>query len=1014
MKPKPAAPQLPGGSGGKPAEFGSFSPIRLLIQVILYVVACQLAILIFLAIFPQMPFWLLGLSDLILLAGVLAVALRRVILKPIEHLGLDAKQVASSTLDQLNEALLILNQSGQVYFANHAAENVLHLARQRMIGQPIGAILAAVSANMTEPKFLEWLQNAAMRPEEATRDLTGKREGRLFCAELTAHRILALGQQFTALMVFDATERRLEAEKHRRAESNLASIVEAAPEAILCVDDSGRVMLFNPGAELMFGVAAADAIGAPVFNLLPNLQVAGRPLTAGHSPRDYVSLTARRASQEEFPAELSIARVTAHGRAWTNVIVRDATERERALKEARQAGEQAQTTMRTKSQVLGSIGREVRTPLSSLVGSINLLQASELTPKQRYYANTAQNSADALLGCINDMMDLASIESGKLTLENADFEIRTVAERAITQIAGRAEKAGLQVSFKVMPEVPIALRGDQHRLGRILGNLLSNAVKYTEKGSVSLKVECLDQGGTGPKLRFTVRDSGVGIAVEKQATLFESNPLSAAVANRNPEGGGLGLAICKHLVDKMGGRIGVQSNPGQGSSFWFEVRFGHGETPAPVIDGAEVQLTGVRVLLVTQNTADQIRWQEICLGMGMRAVAVGDGFGAIGLLQEAVTDADSFPIVISELEMPEMDGLLLAKVIHSDSALGRTQVIMVVSPGKELTPETLRDGGVLTVIEKPLREEKLRQAIVSVLPATAPKPKPAPVSTPPKTAAPAPVSNLRILLAEDNPVNREVALGQLKHLGYSADVAPNGLVAVQKVQERPYELVLMDCQMPELDGFAATGRIRELERAGKIARITIIALTANAMESDRQACLAAGMDDYLTKPIRMDELRKRLAEIGKKDGTPAPAMATAAPAPARPVTPVSDAPVAPAAPVPAAEEKPLVDMERLTEVSLDDMLRMKKLVGMYFADADNVIRDLTAAAAEGNKERMLALAHKGAGSSGSLGMMAMSEVMRKAEHHAREGEVAEARIWVAKAATLLGETRAWLAAKQLI
>jgi PAS domain S-box-containing protein len=544
----------------------------------------------------------------------------------------------------------------------------------------------------------------------------------------------------------------------------------------------------------------------------------------------------------------------------TLVDIEDRKRTEAAMEHARQVAEAAS---RVKSEFLANMSHEIRTPLNGIIGMIDLVADTELHADQREWVETARQSGEALLTVINDILDFSKIEAGRMELEIIDFDLRQVVEEIGDLLAPAAHRKGLEVAYRIDDDVPPAVGGDPGRVRQILLNLASNAIKFTETGEVVLHVSRAEDSITHVRIRCEIIDTGIGIPEEAQSRLFESFMQADGSTTRRYGGTGLGLAISTRLAAMMDGAVGVRSEVGQGSTFWVTFRFERRQpTPRQTLDPLPAQ----RVLIVDDNATNRAILFHQLSAWGMRVQAVAGGSAALELLLEASREGDGFDLALVDMQMPGMDGLTLGTAIRERAALATVKLVMLTSTVEARFSARAHAAGFAAVLTKPVRQQQLYGCLAS---ASHPEAS-AVASRAPLSAQPVPLDSLlrrpRLLVAEDNHVNQRVASLTLRKLGFDSTVVANGLEALAAWETGAFAGILMDCQMPEMDGYAATMEIRRREAGG--AHIPIVAMTAHAMQGDREKCLRAGMDDYVSKPMRGDDLAAALHRLLRAEEAP--------------------------------------------------------------------------------------------------------------------------------------------------
>jgi PAS domain S-box-containing protein len=667
-----------------------------------------------------------------------------------------------------------------------------------------------------------------------------------------------------------------------RSRARTQAIVDAVADAIVTIDRAGRIRQWSLGAERIFGYTAEEIVGADVITLMP----------APHGSRhdQYVSsfihsrkakiigigreLTAIRKDGSEFPIELTVSEVKGIDEILFTGILRDITERKRAEQELIDARHQAEAASRAKTEFLATMSHEIRTPMNGVLGMANLLSSTTLNDRQSRLTENLLRSGQALMGIINDVLDFSKIEAGRLELLEADFEPREVIAEVADLFGERCASKGLEFVYFVDENVPTSLRGDPVRFRQICINLVGNAIKFTERGDILVEISLAENNADNVLLNVAVIDSGIGIPADKLTAVFESFHQVDSSMTRSRGGSGLGLAIVKQLVELMGGKIGVESELGRGSRFWFTLRIqkSASETASPRCTRHLARK--LSILLVDANAVSGYVASQYLQSWEMDAkvyTAAAEAQAAIDAA--AATGGAGFDVAIIDIKGLGAAGLELAAKIRRNRAKKATDIIFLASMDSFMD-EGVEERDAFATLSKPVRPSELFDCLASIAAGTR-KRHVSPLLARRAARAQRPHFDARILVAEDNAINQEVAVGMLENLGCHVITVPNGRAAVQAFAQDTFDLILMDCEMPEMDGFQATERIRENERLtnelpenrGRPKRIPIIAVTAHALAEMRDRCLESGMDDFITKPfddLQLTEaLRRHLESVGK-------------------------------------------------------------------------------------------------------------------------------------------------------
>ena len=874
-------------------------------------------------------------------------------------------KLQNAALDAAANMVVITGTDGEILYVNRAFTATTGYAYDEVVGRHTRLLQSGQQDAAFYQRLWEIISSGKVWEGEL---LNKRKDGTVYPEQMTITPLIEAGR----ITHYVAIKRDITEESKIKTQLQLIeTAIQNADQGIVITDatltgEGPRIQYVNSGFVRMTGYTTEDVMGAPLrclegvapkHSLMP--QVMETVLT-GHGFNADTSI--RSAFGQPIETEWRIAPVLTDGQRISHLIatLTDIRQRKKVEEEIRQARDQALEASRLKSEFLATMSHEIRTPMNGIIGMTDLLMDTPLSSEQKDFAGVVRESAHTLLTIINDILDFSKIEAGKVQIEATEYSPVQVVEGVAELLAEKAREKGLSLMTFVDPALPDILVGDPTRVRQVLTNLIGNAVKFTEQGEIVVRVMV---GQDGREARFEVRDTGIGIPAEVQPRLFQSFTQADSSTTRRYGGTGLGLAISKSLVELMGGWMRLESTPKVGSTFMFGLPIKVAKEQHDQVRG--VELAGKRLLVADDQPFSREIIQRYCQAWGIEVMVAEDGEQALAALREAGQAGRPFDLVIVEMLLPGMDGLGLGRAIKADIELAKTRLILLTERDRRQAQELAERAGFNASLSKPVRQSLLLDALSDAIGHAAEVAPAISASTPaPEEYQTALRDNRLILLAEDNPTNQKVAQLILRKLGYACHIVDTGQAALEAVGTLPYALILMDCQMPVMDGFEATRKLRQMEQEAGLPRLPVIALTANAMQGDREKCLAAGMDDYISKPVNAEKLGDTLDRWMRRAR-----RAEQAAEPRETVT--------------AGGGLMPVDIKRLVEDLGEEEVRV--ILTVFLDDAREIMAQLRDALV-GNLPDAVRLAHSIKGSAGNLSAEELAGLAGKIEQDAKRGD----------------------------
>ncbi|MEO6165540.1 MAG: PAS domain S-box protein, partial [Candidatus Binatia bacterium] len=877
-------------------------------------------------------------------------------------------------VESVPNGLLMIDRHGLVVLANPQMERMFGYSSQELLGQPVETLIPA-GYRAQHPGYREgfFTDPKVLRSMGAGRELFGlRKDGSEFPVEIGLNPVNTPEGSQVLATVIDVTERRAAESRLQHSEERFRSMIENVKDhAIYMLDPEGRVLTWNQGAQRTRGYRDDEIIGKPYDELFPaEDRAAGRAqellttaLAEGQCEME--GWRARKDGSKFWASTIITAVRDAGGKliGFSNVT-RDLTRWKRIEDELRLAKEEADAANQAKSEFLATISHEIRTPMAGVIGMSGLLCDTELTAKQREYCEIIRGSGEALLTIINEVLDFSKIESGMLELEIIDFDLRSAMKEFVELFVREADDKGIELINFIHPDVPANLKGDPGRLRQILSNLVGNALKFTTKGEVAVGVDVVEQNQNSISLRFAVNDTGIGIAKDKIDKLFNAFTQADSSITRKYGGTGLGLAISKKFVDLMGGQIGVSSEEGRGSSFWFTVKLEKSHLTEPARQ-SHADLSRLRMLIVDDSSTHRALLESYLSSLGIASQSAADAPLALKLLRASAQRGELPDLVLLDSSLPGTNALEWAQAIRRENGLSRLKLLLMTTASQRFDLGVYDNGGIDGFLTKPIG---LAPLIESLAAATGIAPK-ADASTGLTSrhsrAALAARQPLRILVADDNHINQKVAVSLLENLGHRADVVANGHEAIEAYRLVPYDMILMDVQMPEMDGLETSRKIRALEKT-KNRHTPIIAMTAHARKEDQEKCLAAGMDDYVSKPVNPRELKAAIAR--------------------RTAATMTMPPIEPATPTPTPAHADVLNFSQALELVDGNRELLCEVARIFLNQYPKALEETRRALAQEDYQTLTSTAHNLISSVGQLGGQRAGAAARKLELISSDGD----------------------------